>query len=128
MLFEEYIKIFEEVLALTEKIEALCAKFKSDEADPLFHQRNELMKKLNVPEDIDDEKFAKLLAIKEKISKLNEKILAEMQKEKEKAKKETNAMKKNIPLQKSFSDIPELKLKNDYKKPKSNGSGGSIFS
>lgn len=127
MLFDEYIKIFEEVLALTEKIEAICAKGKSEDAEPFFHKRNELMQKLSVPDDIDEEKFAKVLAIKGKISDLNEKILADMKKEKEKAQKIVNEMKKNISAGQSYKETTEIQLKNNYKNPKS-GDGGSIFS
>lgn len=127
MLFEEYIKIFTEVLVITEKIEALCAKLRSEEAEPLFHERNVLMQKLSVPEDIDDEKFAKVLAIKEKISQLNEKILKDMKREKEKADRETTQVRNNISAGQYCQETTEMKLKNNYKNPKYNGDG-SIFS
>ena len=127
MLFEEYIKIFEEVLAITEKIAALCSQMRSEETEALFNKRNELMQKLSVPEDIDDEKFQKVLTIKEKITSLNEKILKDMKKEKDIAKRNTMEMKNNISAGQMPRETPKIQLQNNYKSPKSDG-GGSIFS
>ncbi len=129
MLFEEYKKIFEQVLELTEKIETLSSKMKSDETDILFQQRNDLMQKLDVPEDIDDEKFQQILDIKEKITALNSKISKNMKKEKEKAVSELDKIKKqanalNVQAPDTTQKIP---LKNNFQPPKSSG-GGSIFS
>lgn len=127
MLFDEYIKIFEEILEITKKIEVLCSKLKSNEAEPLFKQRNELMQKLDVPDDIDDEKFQKILAIKEQITELNAKILKGMKKEKDKAIIDLNKIKTEANSPKSFDMTSQTILHNKFQPPKSSG-GGSIFS
>ncbi len=126
MLFDEYIKIFEEVLAITEKIAVLCSKMRSEETEPLFNKRNQLMQKLNTPEDIDDEKFQKVIAIKEKITSLNEKILKDLKKEKDLAKKNATDVQINIPTQ-IQQQMPKIQFENNFKNPKTNN-GGSIFS
>ena len=130
MLFDEYIKIFEEVLSITEKIAALCSKMRSEETEPLFNKRNQLMQKLSIPEDIDDEKFKKVIALKEKITSLNEKILKDLKKEKDLAKKNTTELQNNISAQipsQIPSQMPKIQLENNFKNPKPNN-GGSIFS
>lgn len=124
MLFEEYIKIFEEILALTEKIEALCLKFKSDETDELFHKRSALVKKLSVPEDLDDEKFAQIVKIKDKIAKKNENILNAMQKEKNNIEDELKEAKANL----SQTGAGEINTTEFQNKSKANPGDSSIFS
>lgn len=126
MLFDEYIKIFEEVLSLTEKIEKLCIQAKSDETEELFHKRSSLMQKLQVPEDIDDEKFAKIIEIKNKISEKNKIILDAMQKEKEMIKTSMEEIKKQHMRSQVYQQSAEQKIKDSYKEPPFGGSG-SIF-
>ena len=127
MLFNEYIKIFEEVLALTEQIETLCMQFKSDETDELIHKRSQLMSKLDVPQDIDEEKFAQILAIKDKISEKNANILSAMQKEKEIAQKTVDEIKKNAAKKNLPESSTETKIRNTYKKPNDGDMNSSIF-
>ena len=126
MLFEEYKKIFEEVLSLTEKIEELCEKSRSDETDELFHKRSALMQKLEVPEDLDDEKFAQIIEIKDKIFAKNDNILNAMQKEKEKADEELKEIQSKVNT--SPSAAVEIKTNEQKKGPKANPGDSSIFS
>ena len=127
MLFDEYIRIFEEILKLTEEIEVLCLQAKSNETEELFHKRNALMQKLEVPEDIDNEKFAKIVSIKDKISEKNASIAAAMQKEKEMIKTTMDEIKRQHLSSQSFQQSTENQIKSSYKEPPFDGNSGSIF-
>ncbi|MCR4880915.1 MAG: hypothetical protein K6A44_03070 [bacterium] len=124
MVFEEYKKLFEEILALTAKIEELCINFKSDETDELFHKRNALMKKLSVPEDLDDEKFAQIIKIKNEVAKRNENILKAMQKEKNKVESDLKEIRATAP-QLNSSDSGQIE---QTSKSKTKPGDSSIFS
>lgn len=128
MLFEEYKQIILQILAISEKIEKLCQKGKSDETDELFHTRNELLQKLSIPEDLNDENFAEIVAIKDQITKKNADILKAMQKEQESLKKDAEQLKQKANMQNFIPEDRTLNdLKNSYKNPPSFGDGGSIF-
>ena len=82
MTFEEYKTIFEGVLALSEKIEELCKNNRFEETDELFDKRNQLMAKLTLPDDIDEEKILYIQNLRDKIQEKNASILTFMQNQK----------------------------------------------
>ena len=125
MLFDEYKKIFEKVLSVTEKIKTLVEKGKSDEADALFLERAMLMEKLVIPEDIDEKKFAEIVSIKEKISETNTQILEIMQQAGEQLKKDLEKLKKQAMAYKQTPEKKETPSDKNFKNNK--GGGNSIF-
>ena len=83
MLFEEYKKIFEEILAYSEEIVKLYKKNDYDEAEVLLSKRSMLLGKLNdVPEDIDEEKVNYIISIRGKIQELDKTLNEYIAKEK----------------------------------------------
>ena len=124
MLFEEYKKIFEKVLSMTEKIKNLLEKGKSVEAETIFQERTMLMERLELPDDIDEKKFDEILKIKEKISQTNREILEIMQKAGEQLKKSLEELKKQAL---AYNQAPEQKETQKEKKFKKHNSGNSIF-
>lgn len=79
MLFEEYKKIFEEILELTEELELICKNKKDGDFDGIFQKRDELFQKLEMPEDIDEEKITYIRSIRDKIQEKNKFILRTIQ-------------------------------------------------
>ena len=75
MLFEEYKKIFEEILQLTEELELICKNKKEGDFDAIFQQRDLLFKKLETPTDVDEEKINYIRSLRDEIQKKNKFIL-----------------------------------------------------
>jgi len=107
MTFEEYKKAFEEVLALSEKIEILCKKNKFDEIDEPFNKRNQIFASLSLPEEeLTEEQVQSILNLRDKILEKNEFIKKAMQVRKNVIKQELSAIKQ------------ETKIVETYKIPK----------
>ena len=79
MLFEEYKKIFENILELTEELEQICKFNKDGDFDAIFQKRDELFQKLETPEDISEENIDYIRSIRDKIQEKNKFILRTLQ-------------------------------------------------
>jgi len=114
MLFEEYKKIFEEILELTEELELICKNKKEGDFDGIFEKRDKLFQKLETPEDVTEEKINYIRSIRDKIQEKNEFILRTIQVTR-------NEIKKALLEVKQESNVIEA-----YKIPKGNNNA-SIF-
>lgn len=79
MLFEEYKKIFEEILELTEELELICKNKKDGDFDKVFEKRDKLFQKLETPEDVTEERIEEIRLIRDKIQEKNKFILRTIQ-------------------------------------------------
>ena len=92
---EEYIKIFREILVLTEKLEELCKRKKFDDIDEPFNKRDELFNKLDeLPEDITKEDYQVICEIKDKLTEKNQFIMKAFQVHKNNLKMDLALMNK----------------------------------
>ena len=86
MQFEEYKKIFEEILTYTEETVKLYKQKKIEEAEVLFNKRTSLMAKLTPFEDIDEEKVNYIISLRNKIQELDNVLSQYISKQKEELK------------------------------------------
>ena len=107
MLFEEYKKIFEEILKLTEELELICKNKKEGDFDGIFEKRDKLFQKLEKPEDVTEEKIEEIRLIRDKIQEKNKFILRMIQVARNEIKKELLEVKQENNVIQAYK-IPKL--------------------
>ena len=106
---EEFIKIFQEVVDLTEEIENLCKIKKIDNIEETFNKRDELFNKLgDLPEDITNEQYKIICDLKDKLTQKNNFILKAIKTRKNDIKMELALLKKEEKVVDAYK-VPSFK-------------------
>ena len=111
MTYEEYKKTFEEILALSEKIEKLCKQNKFDEIEEPFAKSGELMSSLSLPEEeLTEEQVKYILSLRDKIQEKNDSLKKIMQVQKNTIKQELALLNKENKIVETYK-IPQGDIK-----------------
>ena len=111
MTYEEYKKAFEDILALSEKIENLAKKNKFDDIEPLFDKRTELFSKLELPEeDLTEEQIMYIFELRDKIQEKTQTLMRIMFVQKNEIKKELISLTKENKMVETYK-IPQGETK-----------------